>query len=194
MGLKRPGQLLIAEVKTRSPFGWESNHSWDELFDIADKHGDIVAVHTDPEWGGSFELLAEARRRTNKRLLAKGIHATDHEVDQAVSAGADFVLTVGRIPEAHRSQCLVEPTDLYSLRQLPVAGLRAVWNERDLRTGEPKRDPCTSETISFDTARTVRPSGWLCQASFIKTIEDVHPAANAVLVGSQLPEFVKTLG
>ena len=71
------GIEIIAEVKTQSPFGYKSDKSWDELFEVANKVGDIISIHTDRRWGGSFELLQKARSLTNKPILAKGIHKND---------------------------------------------------------------------------------------------------------------------
>ena len=68
--MKRPFEL-IAEVKTASPFGWSSNRSWEELFDLANQYGDIISIHTDSRWGGSFDLLKQARQQTTKPILAK---------------------------------------------------------------------------------------------------------------------------
>lgn len=170
--------LRIAEVKTQSPFGWKSDKTWDELFAIADKKGDWISVHTDPKWGGSFELVRKARMRTFKPILAKGIHATDTEVDRALSAGADLVLVVGRLPP--HKKVLVEPTTLDGLRAIPE-GYRVVWNARNLSTGLPKEE-------TFAQAREVW-KGWLCQASFLRSWDDVDPTADAILVGEHLPEF-----
>jgi len=69
--------LLIAEVKTESPFGFVSEKTWRQLFDIANKHGDIISIHTDKRWGGSFDLISKAKELTKKPVLAKGIHATE---------------------------------------------------------------------------------------------------------------------
>lgn len=169
--------LLIAEVKTCSPFGYRSDRNWNELFEIADEIGDWVSVHTHPAWGGSFELLRQARRMTSKPLLAKGLHTTDAEVEQAFSIGADHVLTVGRYPS---SDCLCEPHTLNQLLKLHPK--KAVWNQRDLKSGRSKQE-------SFDAARnTFR--GWLCQASLLRSWDDVHPRADAILVGEHLEAFV----
>ncbi|MEO8637495.1 MAG: hypothetical protein ABI430_01175 [Candidatus Taylorbacteria bacterium] len=175
---------IIAEVKTHSPFGFVSESSWDELFQVANEIGDIISVHTDPRWHGSFELVKKAKSMTLKPILAKGIHATDREIQEAISAGADFVLVVGRIPKIHLNKCLIEPDTLSELERLPDT-LRAVWNSRDLKTGGLKKE-------TFEEARAVFP-GWLCQASNIKTIRDVKKGAQAVLVGTHLFEFAESL-
>ena len=98
---------IITEVKTQSPFGWESDKTWDELFAIANDIGDILSVHTDARWGGSFDLIRKARAMTDKPILAKGIHATDDDVQQAIDAGADFVLVVVRVTRCsqHSGMC-----------------------------------------------------------------------------------------
>jgi indole-3-glycerol phosphate synthase len=180
--MKKP--LIIAEVKTASPFGWHSDKNWDELFALAERVGDMISVHTDPRWGGSFELLSQARERTQKPILAKGIHAQDAEVEEALKRGANYVLMVGRIPNVHADQCLIEPKTLAELVVLPPE-TKAVWNSRDLATGGLK-----SET--FEEARALW-SGWLCQASNIRTTADIKEGADAVLVGTHLAEFAMSL-
>ncbi len=174
---------LIAEVKTESPFGWKSEETWDDLFKIAEKAGDIISIHTDARWGGSFELVKKARSFTKKPILAKGIHETDELVEKAVAAGADFVLVVGRIPKIHLEKCLVEPLDLEELSKMPK-NLKAVWNSRDLRDGSIKKE-------TFREARKIF-TGWLCQASNIKSVDDIEKDADAVLVGSNLPKFLES--
>ena len=179
-----PGIELVAEVKTHSPFGWHSDKTWDELFEIANHIGDIISVHTDRRWHGSFDLLRKARALTEKPILAKGIHAIDSDVERALEAGADWVLVVGRVPGKNKTKCWVEPNSLQELVELPE-GTRAVWNSRDLATGGLKSQ-------SFQQARQLWP-GWLCQASNIRTIDDVDSSANAIIVGSYLPEFLEPL-
>ncbi len=178
------GTELIAEVKTASPFGWKSEKSWDELFAIADSVGDIISVHTDSRWDGSFELLKKARSLTDKPILAKGIHADDSDIEQAIECGANVVLVVGRIPGTYADRCLIEPRSLDELRTIP-SSMRVVWNSRDLATGGLKQE-------TFDEARALF-EGWLCQASNLHTLDDVHPGASAVLVGTHLEEFVNSL-
>lgn len=174
---------LIAEVKTISPFGWVSDYSWEYLFKTACQIGDMISIHTDPRWGGSLDILRKARDLTDKPILAKGIHATDAKVNKALAAGADWVLVVGRIPE-NLENCMIEPDSLEQLTQVPD-GCRVVWNGRDLGNGGQK-------TETFEKAREAW-NGWLCQASFIKTIDDVKPGPEAILVGSGLPEFAKSM-
>ena len=177
--------LKILEAKTISPYGFRSNRSWEYLLGLADKYGDIVSIHTDPGWDGSYDLISKARRLTDKEILAKGQHKTDEEVKKALDAGANYVLVVGRIPEdSVISKCLIEPRNYDELCNLPQ-NLKVVWNSRDLSDGRKKK-----ETI--DEVRKVWP-GWLCQASNIRTVDDIHQEVNAVLVGSYLEEFIQSL-
>jgi len=175
---------IIAEVKTQSPFWYRSTHTWEELFAIANGIGDILSIHTDPRWGGSFNLIRKAKVMTTKPILAKGIHAIDEDIEQAIAAGADFVLVVGRIPDIHQDKLLIEPLTLEELTSIPPT-MKAVWNSRELSDGSMKKE-------TFAQARSLFP-GWLCQASNIRTVEDIEPGADAVLVGTHLEEFVSSV-
>lgn len=175
---------IIAEVKTRSPFGWKSDKSWDELFSVANKIGDIISIHTDPRWGGSFDLIKKARAFTDKPILAKGIHADDASIQQALDAGADWVLVVGRIPSINVEKCFIEPLTLEELKTIPSEH-RVVWNSRDLSDGGIKQE-------TFEQARALF-KGWLCQASNIRTRNDIKDGADAVLIGTHLIEFAGIL-
>ncbi len=176
--------LIIAEVKTQSPFGFQSDKSWDELFELANAVGDIISIHTDPRWGGSFDLIKKAKSLTDKPILAKGIHENDKEIEKAIEAGTDYVLVVGRLTNNHKEKCLFEPLSLEELRSIPK-NLKVVWNSRDLSDGKDK-------TETFEQAREIF-KGWLCQASNIKNVSDIKVGADAVLVGTNLLEFSKSL-
>lgn len=175
---------IIAEVKTQSPFGFKSEKTWEELFDVANQVGDIISIHTDVRWGGSFDLIKKAKALTNKPILAKGIHSTDEEVDAAIKAGADYVLVVGRIPDIHVDKCLIEPLSLEELKSIPE-NTKVVWNSRDLSDGGIKEE-------TFEDARNIF-NGWICQASNIETVESIKESANAVLVGTNLVKFTESL-
>lgn len=178
------GIQIIAEVKTASPFSFQSENSWDELFEVAQEIGDIISIHTDARWGGSFDLVRKAKELTKKPILAKGIHTTDEEIEAAVEAGADYVLVVGRLPKVHKEKCFIEPLSLEELQSIPEE-YKVVWNTRDLSDGNLKRE-------TFEEARKLFP-GWLCQASNIHTIDDIKEGANAVLVGTNILEFKESL-
>jgi len=177
--------LIIAEVKTQTPHGsWRAKKTWDELLEIAIEIGNMVAIHTDFRWGGSFDLVRRAVRRTRKPILAKGYHGTDDLVRRAFDAGAAFTLVVGRIPCVMPGRCLIEVNAVREFKILSK-GTLAAWNARWPLTGEEK-------TETFEEARRAW-SGFLCQASLIKTVEDIKPGADAVLVGTYLPEFAESL-
>lgn len=171
---------IIAEVKTQSPFGWKSNKSWEELFNLANEIGDIISIHTDKRWAGSFDLIEKAKKLTNKPILAKGIHESDALVKKAIEAGADYTLVVGRIPKIYLEKCFIEPLTIKELEVLP-SDLKVVWNSRDLSNGQLKKE-------TFEEARKVF-TGWLCQASNLKSVKDIKQGADAVLVGTNLNEF-----
>jgi len=188
--MKNP-PVIIAEVKTQSPFGFKSSKSWEELFTLANKVGDIISIHTDSRWGGSCELVEKGRNLTNKPILAKGIHMQDEEIFRAIKAGADFVLVVGRIPNLSEvitpevlSKCIIEPNNLEELIAIPET-FRVVWNSRDLVTGGKKKEMFTEARKLF--------KGWLCQASNISSVVDIQEGADAVLVGSDLEKFAASL-
>jgi hypothetical protein len=187
--------LFIAEVKVASPFGFESEHSWDDLFDLACEHGDAVAVHTDTRWGGGFSDISAAKNRIasyrlNKLIVAKGIHAKDSEIALALACGANLVTVVGRVPPPHLAPvCIYEPRtfDEYVRSGADRQRRNMMWNERDLETGWHRE-----EEEDFGVVRSFHP-GWLCQASFIEHPDQVDPHADAFIVGEHLPTFVEEL-
>ncbi len=197
MEINRRNIEVIAEVKPISPLGHRAKESWDELFQIANIVGDTISIHTNDRWGGSFNLIAKARGLTKKPILAKGLHFYDDEVMKAFDSGANYVLIVGRVPvklpEDYQKKCLIEPYDLLQLRSIPE-GFKVVWNSRDLVKSlidgkEVKRD----ESESFEVARKMR-EGWMCQASNVRNVDDVSNKADAILVGTYLREFAKSIG
>jgi hypothetical protein len=171
---------IIAEVKTESPFGFKADLSWDKLFEIADEIGDIISIHTDTRWGGSYNLLKKARTLTSKPLLAKGFHYSDLDIKRAIAYGADLVLVVGRVPNVYADQCLIEPLSFDEIKHLPE-DIHLVWNARDLRTGHKKNETITDVRKIWH--------GWLCQASLITQTEDINPTVQAALIGEHLPLF-----
>ena len=173
-----PQQLFVAEAKFKSPFNPEFNVDPRIATRHAIKYGDIVSVHTNPLWGGSYEALAYVRDRTDKPILAKGFHDTIVEVKRAFDHGANYVLTVGWWPEDPRCWHECENLEEVRLTQAPYA----VWNARNPRTGEFRKE-------SFHLARNLR-KGWLCQASGIKKPTDVDTEANAYIVGTNLETFI----
>lgn len=178
--------LLIAEVKTKSPFGFKSFYTFDELFDLADGYGDIISMHTDPRWNGSHSLVSIAKKYSNKKVLAKGIHDTDEEIQKLIDLGADHVLVVGRIPKKKFpiEKIWIEPLNLDQLKTIPW-NMTVVWNSRNLLTGGLK-------TETWEQARNIF-KGKLIQASNIKTKADVKIDAYGVIVGENLISYVKSI-
>ena len=186
---KKP--LFIAEVKTktRSPFGFEPEYSRKYLFEIAAEYGDAVAIHTSSKWGGSFDHVQEARERLPRRKLvvAKGIHPYDEEIRIALFRGADLVTVVGRLPPRELAPvCIWEPNNLDEIITAKDPAQKIMWNERNLATGQLRSD------TNFTMARWAH-KGWMVQASFIAKPEDVHPKADAFIVGENLIPFIEAL-
>lgn len=191
---------FIAEVKLCSPFGWSSDLRWDELFELAASHGEWVAVHTESPWGGCLEHLRHARQRLDadglrKPLLAKGIHADDDRLREALEV-ADFALVVDRVPKSLPGElvdrCIFEPQSMGvepALRWFSEVGAspRVMLNRRSLSTGEERAD------LSLSMFRRLFPDVWLVQASFIRGPADVDSRADAFIVGQGLPGFVAQL-
>lgn len=202
------GVMIIAEVKVWSPRGERlTKNSWEKQLELASRVGHMISIHTNPIWQGSFDLIAKARALTPRLILAKGFHGTDDEVSCAINSGADYVLVVGRQPKVHLDKCYIEPLTLAELKTIPPHRY-AVWNSRDLSSlkdlpGIPQflldhwkqaDEECSDrKKESFKEARNVRKVGFLCQASNLKTITDIEPGANAVLVGSHLESFAASL-
>jgi indole-3-glycerol phosphate synthase len=175
--------IFIAEIKTRSPFGYVSKHSFAKLMECAIKFGDWISVHDNALWGGDYESIAFVRRNTNKTILAKGLHATDDDIRRALDHGADYVLVVDRepAPELH-DKCLFEWSRFSGLQQHPhLMNQKHVFNNRDLRYGWPKH---LTELKEF-----VDSGAWVCQASNIQSKDDIKPGISAYIVGEGLMKF-----
>ena len=186
-----PGSpLIVAEIKLRSPYGWVSPISIEEQFEIALQWADILSVHTNPLWGGSFQALTGARAnaiRGSKRILilAKGFHDTVADVQQALDFGADYVLTVGWDGGPLSSHCWQEVESTAQLRQAQYDQW-IVCNARNPRTGEKRGQTLEERTISEASLARGYFGGPICQASMINGPEDVDEAADAILVGQRL--------
>lgn len=193
---------FIAEIKPLSPFDGPSRYSMEMLRFVALHHGDWVAAHTDPRWGGSFKHLAETRRMMDqhcpdKPLLAKGIHATDDELASALDH-AHYALVVGRWP-AHlptfvRRRLIFEPSDLGQLQRTMDDTMSSrtdprmvMWNSRDLSTGERRVHDFSIREVKIANDGNL---DWVCQASFIEKPGDVMEWADAHIVGTNLMRYV----
>jgi indole-3-glycerol phosphate synthase len=194
---KNQKPIFIAEIKTKSPFGFKTDVPFKSLMDLAIKHGDWISVHTNALWGGDYDSISFVRQNTNKPILAKGFHYTDDDVRRALDHGANYVLVVNRTPHFRmRDKCLLEldtkefNTMMNAFQAVGAFGLRRkefynrhkfVYNTRDLRTGLPKEKNELEQYID---------SGfWICQASGISKPSDVVPGVKAFIVGEKLAEF-----
>jgi indole-3-glycerol phosphate synthase len=180
--------IFIAEIKTQSPFGYRSPYSFATLMETAIEHGDWISVHTNALWGGDFDAISFVRKHTKKPILAKGIHGTDFAVDKALAHGADYVLVVDRATAPTlRKFCLFEWKSFADFKEYATINRmldrRHVCNSRDLRTGQRKLN-CEMDDFAESCS-------WWCQASGIRKPADVHPKANAFIVGEHLMDFVK---
>lgn len=179
---KMKDQVFIAEIKTQSPFGFKSPYCFSELKDMAVQHGHWISVHTNALWGGDFDSLAFVRRCTGKPILAKGIHATDDDIQRALDHGANYVLVVDRIPkDKYLPHCLLE---MNGKGWLPPE-CKFVCNARNLCTGE------LNTRYDIELSRFITAGHWVCQASGITHPNSVDPAVDAFIVGENLPYFIK---
>ncbi len=182
-----PGSpLIVAEIKQCSPYGWENPLWIQPQLEICEAVGDIISVHTDPLWGGSWEHLAEIRALTSKPILAKGFHPTVPHVQRALDIGADWVLTVDWWPGDYTGspelvelgkRCWFETCSYDEARETKAE--RVVINARNPRTGQ------VYGPAPWDVRRDHR-KGWLCQASCIRGPQDVVPSIDAILIGEGL--------
>lgn len=199
---------FFAEVKPFSPSEGSRDESWEQLAEIAIEHGDGVSIHTHPLFKGSVNRIRQAARMTTKPILAKGFHFNDNDILRMLDAGASYVLVVGRIPGVELERCFIEPITSEELAFIPREAAMAVWNARDLvgmlqKVGakdiladlarvHPGRLQLIDPRPSFDEVRAMI-GGNLCQASHLKTVSDIRPGANAILVGSHLAKFIASM-
>ena len=182
--------IFIAEIKTKSPFGYVNPNPFCTMMDFAIQHGDWISVHTNALWGGDFDAISFVRRNTDKPILAKGIHGTDDDVQRALDHGADYVLVVDRIPKIHITKCLLEFSNMEMLHECQWMyfndpSLKYVCNSRNLRNGLPKK------AWELDAYLELRV--WTCQASGIRRPSDVDPKVNAFIVGENLLNYIHEL-
>lgn len=188
-GKAKSKPIFIAEIKTQSPFGFKSHHSFHKLMEGAIEFGDWVSVHTSALFGGDYESLAFVRRQTSKPILAKGFHSTDEEVLRALDHGADYVLVVDRFPsilKVDTSRCLLEFSKMSSVKEtIEFSSIfkkyKFVCNQRDLNTGLFKAE---NEIEKFKKLGV-----WTCQASGIRSIKEVASDVDAFIVGEHLPDI-----
>ncbi len=96
--LAAPGLSLIAEHKRRSPSAGliRSDLSVTEVAGAYERAGaSALSILTEgPNFGGTLEDLAEARRASSLPMLRKDFIVDEFQVAESVSAGADAILLI----------------------------------------------------------------------------------------------------
>lgn len=192
--MKNP--IFIAEVKSKSPNGFSSYYSNQQLLETAIEFGDWISIHTDPRFGGSFDDIYLARKQTKKPILGKGFHCHDDDVKKAFDLGANYVLVVDRpsykLLGKYYNQILFEFSSIKGLENVSYDFLQyslIVYNGRDLKTGIGKK-------YIGDYAEFRKKCSWLCGASLLKSPTEVqmfYPNCDAFIVGSNLDEFCREI-
>jgi len=206
---------FIAEIKTQSPFGYKSSHSFNELMEYAIVYGDWISVHTNALWGGDFDAISYVRKFTDKPILAKGIHGSDEAVQSALYHGATYVLSVDRIPKSDylASRCIFELSSL----ELPLdrqLSYKAFLDVGDIEgynqmnnLHKTKWNTFLKENIIVCNSRNLKDGsinnrnineylnkcGEVIQASNIVSMRDVNSNVKAFIVGENLVNFCKNL-
>jgi indole-3-glycerol phosphate synthase len=204
--------IFIAEIKTKSPFGYESKYTFSKLMEYAINYGDWISVHTNALWGGDFDTISYVRKFTDKPILAKGLHGSDEAVQTALYHGADFVLSVDRVPKSEylASRCIFELSNIElpdDKRKSYEAFLsvgdkqsydymdnlhKTKWNKFLMENTVVcnSRDLLTGKqhTIS-ELDKYIKKCGKVIQASNISDISQVNPYVFGYIVGTNLIDF-----
>jgi hypothetical protein len=175
--------ILVAEVKTYSPFGFKSEKSWDELFEIADRVGSIISIHTHPDWHGEPCLIDKARGRTTKPILAKALSGDVDEVHELIQRGANHVLISDPFVFQH-----FEPGVCWYEFSPDAASIQKVRFDKEQTYVVNARDLLNGQRVQPDVWAYVRRlhTGKLVQASMIKSWLDVQTDADYAIVGQHL--------
>lgn len=198
-------QTFIAEIKTRSPFGFKSNYDSYSLQMMAMEHGDMISIHVDPLWGGNVGYIGYMKKqlrdnRIHKPLIAKGLHLSDQSIEESIKYGADYVTVVGRIPTSKYllPKCILEPLPDYGLpyqdfvhstldKMIETEPYGIIFNSRNLFDGSLNYWDYESLKLRIsDISKNIN----LIQASGIKSMSTVHPLFNSYIVGENLPRFI----
>ena len=98
---KRPS--LIAEIKPMSPSHGKliDRKAIPAMVDIFNRHAQAISVLCDAkDFGGGYDLLAEARSLSKLPLLAKDFILDERQIDIAADRGADAILLIAAILSA----------------------------------------------------------------------------------------------
>lgn len=186
--------IFIAEVKTKSPYNFQSKYSFEFLLELAIQNGDYISIHTNPLFNGNFENIHRARKQTSKPILAKGFHDNDDDIKKAIDFGADYVLVVDRFTKLLdsdlRNKLFLEFSNdsfISRLTEKDKKELKFVYNGRNLKTGIAKK-----YIGDYDKYR--ENVNWLCGASLLRDRFDVqlfYPKCDAFIVGENLLNFIQ---
>jgi len=191
-GLK--STTFVAEVKLKSPFGFESDHNWDELTALARLVGDIVSVHIDARWGGEMDNINKMKHilgetKFAQPILAKGLINNADDVHDCLQRGASYVLVTNPdlLDQFEPGICWYElPYNKETIRQVKFKREHVyVYNARNIETGERAEN-------NWDYVRSLH-RGTLVQASFIREVDDIKRNADIIIVGEHLPDLVAEL-
>ncbi len=197
--LARAGARFILEAKRRSPSAGDLRPALDApaIVDAYAGIADAISVVTDaPFFGGSLELLADVRARTELPLLCKDFVVDPFQVVEAATYGADAVLLMlsvlddatarAALSEARRLEldALVEVHDEAELERALALGAELVGiNHRSFH------DLSIDLGLTARLAPRVPPGVVLVAESGITGDADVRalaPFVDAFLVGSSL--------
>lgn len=192
---------VIAEMKRRSPSGGLLRESLQPAA-LAPAYkasgAAAISVLTDgPDFGGSLQDLQDVRDAVDLPLLRKDFTLDATQVAEARVAGADWVLLIVALLDAHalddllaavrttRAHVIVEVHSAEEARMAVDAGAECIGvNNRDLRT-------LTTDLGAFAKIRPLVPHSITCIAeSGVRTPHDaarlVSEGADSVLVGEAL--------
>ncbi len=179
-----PDIKIIGEIKPASPYEPRfatAQEKYKENFDLLHSiapHVDILSIHTDPLWWGSYDWLREAKAIVgDKKVLAKGFHPSMPHVEECRRCGADYVLTFGWHPGQDHQYCWHEMRKNENSESSVL-----VFNSRNPRTGELRNN----HYREIEWFNTNHPELQLVQASNIKTVDDIHSDVQYVLIGTAL--------
>ena len=163
---------------------------------------DIVSIHTDALWGGSYQWLEQASKEAKKhkvQVLAKGFGCSIPHIHRAYASGADFLMSVGWHPndrykdvdnhakirkgETDMSHVWHEPDTYTCLQHSPAKTV--IINKRDVRYGNDRTNEDHHGWLDYALG-TMRSFTQVIQASGISSVKDVHPDVHAVIIGSAL--------
>lgn len=146
--------MLIADLKTKSPFGFYSKFSELDLLDLARRKATAVCVPLDSNWGGSTDYLNTVSMLTNATIIARITRPTNREIHNALSIGAEFVLSVGTLPtKSLQPYCFLESTSLEELKQFKSKNhdcVYDVYNPTNSITGKLKEFTFNDHKAYFD--------------------------------------------